>query len=47
MSTYLAYPKKKDTPSRKVRKSDRNKIFWANKKAAKLRRKKEQEDNGE
>lgn len=36
---FKSYPKSKDTPSRKIRKSSRNGIFWRNKKAAKLRRK--------
>jgi hypothetical protein len=27
---YLAYPKKKDTPSRKSRKGSRQKVYWTN-----------------
>ncbi len=35
---YQAYPKKKDTPSRKARKGTRTKIFMTNKGLAALKR---------
>lgn len=39
MPTYIAYPKKLDTKSRKARKGSRTKTFLANKDAAKKVRK--------
>jgi hypothetical protein len=36
MPVYKAYAKAKDTPNRKNRKSDRNKVFQANRKAKKV-----------
>ncbi len=36
MADYKSYPKAKDTPSRKTRKSDRLRIFEFNRKANKL-----------
>jgi hypothetical protein len=38
MPTYLAYPKKADTPSRKSRKGSRTKIFVTNSRLAALSR---------
>lgn len=38
MGAYLAYPKEKDTPSRKNRKSARNKVFITNRKVVKVAR---------
>ncbi len=38
MSQMLPYPNKKSTPNRKVRKSDRNKVFITNRRATKLRK---------
>ncbi len=36
MADYKQYPKSKDTPSRKVRKAERQKVFLFNKKANRL-----------
>ena len=52
MTTYKAQPKKKDTPSRKLRKSERKKVFLYNKYEAKkeakeAREKKLKEAKGE
>lgn len=39
----LPYPKKKDTPNRKNRKSARNKIYWQNYKMKKVEKAKRRE----
>lgn len=39
MPHYIAYPKEKDTPSRKSRKGSRNSAFIKNKAAGRLQRK--------
>jgi hypothetical protein len=38
MPTYVAYPKSKDTPNRKNRKSSRNVVFQKNRKINKVKR---------
>ncbi len=38
MANYMAYPKAKDTPNRKNRKSSRHIIFQKNRKANKLKK---------
>jgi hypothetical protein len=47
MANYQKYPNKAETPSRKTRKSVRNKIFWENRQAVRklksLRAQKRQE----
>ena len=38
MATYLNYPKAKDTPNRKVRKSERRRVWEVNRKANRVQK---------